>query len=113
MFIDDRVVKSFVKRIRENLLDFDLDRQLHHIKAPNALPGGNSIHVGGHQNAVVKRFQPNIKVNYVAGTNADYRVAKALHHGRVDLVFAHFARAMHEVEHRNGERGNDEVGHNR
>jgi hypothetical protein len=28
-------------------------------------------------------------------------------------VFAHFARAMHEVEHRNGERGNDEVGHNR
>lgn len=60
MFIDDRVVKSFVKRIRENLLDFDLDRKLHHIEATNALASGHNIHVSGHQNAIVKRFQPHI-----------------------------------------------------
>lgn len=113
MFIDDRVVKSFVKRIRENLLDFDLDRKLHHIEATNALASGHNIHVGGHQNAIVKRFQPHIQVHPVIGTNANYGVAKALNHGRINLMLAHFARTVHEVEHRNSERGNDEVGHNR
>jgi len=113
MFIDNRVVKSFVKRIRENLLDFDLDRKLHHIEAANAFSGGHNVHIRGHQNAIVERLQAHIQVHHIASTNADYSVAKALNYGRINLMLAHFARAVHEVEHRNGERGNDEVGHNR
>ncbi len=53
MFIDDRVVKSFVKRIRENLLNLDLDRKFNRIEAAHTLPEGDHINVGGDEDSVV------------------------------------------------------------
>ena len=43
--------------------------------------------------------------------NANYRIAKALADGSIKLAFALLTGTVHEVEHRNGERGCNEIRH--
>jgi len=111
MIADNRVVKSFVHRIREKLLDFDFDRQRDVIKASNTLAEGDRVDVCRHQNAVVERFESHVQVHLRARAHTDYGVAVALIDGDVEGTLAHLAGAVHEVEHRNGVRGRSEMGH--
>ena len=111
MLVDDRVVKSFVLRVREKLLNFDLDRQDDIVEAPHTLADSLSLDVSRDQNAVVERFEPDIHVHCGAVFHTDDSIAEAFGDDGVNLVFTHLAGAVHEVEHRNGERGGSEIRH--
>jgi len=113
MILDNRVVKSFVNRVREKLLDFDFDRQFDRIEASTALAGGDCGDVRGHENAVVQAFQAHVEVHFRALGNADHGIAEGFWHGDIEVALAHLAGAVHEVVHLNGERGGGEVRHNR
>ena len=109
MIVGNRVIKSFVDRIREKLGEIDFDRNLYLDEAANALTLGHHIDIAGDQNAVVEGFETHIHVKIRAGLNTDYGVAKRFGYNNVERELAHLARPMHQVVHRNGEWGGGEV----
>ena len=113
MILDNRVVKSFVNRVREKFLNLDFDRQFDFIEASTALASGDRGDVGGDQNAVVQRFEPHVEMHFRVLGDADHGIAERFGYGDIEAVLTHLAGAVHEVVHRNGERGGGEVRHNR
>lgn len=109
MLVDNRIVKSFVNRVREKLLDFDLDREADVVEAPDALALGLHRGGSGDEDAVVKRLEAHVELHVRALPDPDDEIAERFVDGRVDLELAHLSGAMQEVEHRNGERGSGEV----
>ena len=98
VIVDNRVVKSLVDRIREKLLDIDLNRQFDPVEASSALSDGHRIDVCVHQDTVVKRLHPKIEVHCRTLFDTDERVSEALCDNYVDFSFASLARSMHEIE---------------
>ena len=109
MIINNRVIKSFVDRIREKLGEIDFKGNLHINEAANTLTLGHNVDIAGHQNAVVERFETHIHVEIRAGFDTDYGVAKRFGYNNVERELAHLARPMYQVVHRNGEWGGGEV----
>jgi len=113
MIVGNRVIKSFVKRVREKLSKIDFDRQVDLNQAANAFSFGVDIDLAGDEDAVVEGLQTNIKVHFCTGTYTDYGVAEPFGYNDVERALAHLARTMHKVIHRKGEGGGGEVRHNR
>jgi len=113
MILDNRVVKSFVNRVREKFLNLDFDRQFDRIEASTALAGGDRGDVRGDENAVVQGFEAHVEVHLRVLGDADQGIAERFGYGNIELMLSHLAGAVHEVVHRNGERGGGEVRHNR
>ena len=111
MLVGDRVVKSFVLRVREKLLDFDFDREFDGVEAAHALPEGDGVDVGRDEDAIVQGLETDIQVDDRAVLHADDSIAEALAENSVKLAFAHLTGTVHEVEHRDGERGGSEIRH--
>jgi len=109
MIVGNRVIKSFVDRIREKLGEIDLERNLHVDEAADALTLGHHINIAGDEDAVVKRFESHICMQVCAGFNTDNGVAKRFGYNNVERELAHLARPMNQVVHRNGEWGGGEV----
>jgi len=109
MFVGNRVIKSFVLRIREKLCKIDLKRNLNIDQAAYALSGGDHIDVTGDQNAIVQRFQSDVYVNLRAGLHTDYGVAEPFGYNDLERALAHLARTMKKIKDRNGEGGGGEV----
>ena len=113
MILDNRVVKSFVNRVREKFLNLDFDRQFDRIEASSALAGGDRGDVCGDENAVVQGFETHVEVHLGVFGDADQGIAEGFGYDDIEFVLAHLAGAVHKVVHRNGERGGGEVRHNR
>jgi hypothetical protein len=105
------VVKSFVERIREKLRKLDLDRKLHVNQAPNTLALGHRAHLTGHQNAVVERLESGVDMQFCTLAHADYGVAHVVVDCDVNGLLSHLARAMNDVDHRDGVGGLAEMWH--
>ena len=113
MILDNRVVKSFVNRVREKFLNLDFDGQFDLVEASTALAGGDRSDVCRDQDAVVERFEAHVEVHFRVLGDADQGIAEGFGYDDIQLVLAHLAGAVHEVVHRDGERGGGEVRHNR
>jgi succinate dehydrogenase/fumarate reductase flavoprotein subunit len=61
----------------------------------------------------VEGLQTNIEVHFCAFSHTDDGVAEPFGYNDVERALAHLARTVHEVIHRKGEGGKDEVRHNR
>jgi hypothetical protein len=109
MFAGNRVIKSFVLRIREKLCKIDLEGNLDVDQAAHALAGGDHVDVSRDQNAVMQRFESEVYVNLRAGLHSDYGVAEPFGYNNVERALAHLARPMEKIEHRDGEGGGGEV----
>lgn len=98
MIVDHRVVKSLVERIREKLLNIDLDGKAHVVEAANALAGGHRIDFCRDENAVVERLESHVEVHRGSLANGDQFGAEVVGKGDIELALAHLARSMHEIE---------------
>jgi len=76
MILDNRVVKSFVNRVREKFLNLDFDGQFDRIEASAALAGGDRGDVCGDQNAVVQGFEAHVEVHLRVLGDADQGIAE-------------------------------------
>ncbi|MCU1407417.1 MAG: hypothetical protein JWQ43_3720 [Glaciihabitans sp.] len=113
MIVGNRVIKSFVKRVREKLSKIDFDRQVDVNQAANALSFSDRVNVSGDKDAVVKGLEAHVKVHFCTVTHTDDGIAEPFGYNDVERALAHLARAMYEVIHRKGEGGKGEVRHNR
>ena len=111
MIVVNRVIKSFVDRIRENLLEFDFDPLGHVDEAPDALALGRRVGLATHQNAIVERLETHVNGEARPRSHADYGVTETVWNDNIQLLLAHLARAVHEIEHRHGVRSLGDVGH--
>jgi len=100
MIFRNRVVKSFVLRVREKLLDFDLHRKCDVIQAATALSFGNRVDIRRHQNAVVERLEPHVEAQHRTIADAHHGVPEAFGYDDIDFALTRLAGAMHEVEDR-------------
>ena len=96
------VVKSFVLRIREKLLQFDLKWNAHLDEASDAFSDGLAIDLGADQNTVVEGLHPQVDVQLGTLRNADDSVAEIPGNGDVELSLPHLARAVQKIEHLDG-----------
>lgn len=111
MIILNLVLKSFVLRVRENLLDFDFDRLGDVDEAANALSRGRRVDLSGHQDAVVECLETHIQEQSGPLLDADDGVAEALDDRRLELELAHFAGAVNDIEDADRVRGFIVMGH--
>ena len=84
MFVGNGVVKSFVNRIREKLLNFDFDGLFDTVEASHALTRCHSVDIGRHQNAVVQRLEAHLEMHCGAFRDANYGNAEGLLDASVD-----------------------------
>ena len=98
-------------RIRENLLDFDLEGQFDINETPHTLPAGDRSDVCRHQNAVVKRLQTHIHMHGFAFACSNNGVAPTFGRCHIDDTFAHLAWATDEVDDVLRKRSLFRVGH--
>jgi hypothetical protein len=109
MILGNRVVKSFVHRIREKLCKIDFEGNLDVGQAAHALAFSNHVDLTGDEDTVVERLQTNIDVHGGAVLDTDDRVAEAFGYNDVERALAHLARSMQEIEDRDGVGGGGEV----
>jgi hypothetical protein len=109
MIVGNRVIKSFVHRIREKLRKIDLEGNLDVDQAAHALSLGDNIDIAGDEDAVVEGLQSDIEVHVRAGLHSDDGVAEPFGYNDVERVLAHLARTVKKVVHRDGEGGGGEV----
>lgn len=98
VIIVNRVVKSFVKRIREKLLKLDSNGNLDVDEAPDALPRRDRVDPTTHEDAVVQRLEAGIQLKNAASSHADDGSRELIVDDDVLTALAHLARAVHEVE---------------
>jgi len=113
MVLVNLIFESFVLRVREKLLEFDLKRLGDVDQTPNALAGRYAIDIRTHQNSVVKRLHTQIHAQLTAFGDTNDGVAEAFRNGDIESTLAHLTRAVHEVKHIDRVGGLDHVRHQR
>ena len=111
MIVLNRIVKSFVERIREKLGKLDFDRQRDVDEAANTLPLGDRLDISGDQDAVVQRLETGIDVQLRTLAHADYGVTHIVVDRHIDGLLAHLAGAVNDVDNGHGVRSFAEVWH--
>jgi hypothetical protein len=109
MILGNRIVKSFVHRIREKLCKIDFEGNLYVDQAAHALAFSNHIDLTGDEDTVVEGLQTNVDVHGSAVLYANDGVTEAFGHNDVERALAHLARPMQEIEDRDGVGGGGEV----
>jgi len=99
------ILESFPRMIREKLLELDSDRQGDVDEAPAALPLGRRVDVGGHQDALVHRLEPEVDLDLGTLAHADETLAERLGGRDVESLLAHLAGLVEEVANIHAERG--------
>ena len=107
------VVKSFVVRVREKLLQVDFELLLHLDEAANTLTDRRHIDVCTDQNPVVKRLESHVDMHRRAQRNADHGIAERLRNDDVQGFLPHLTGTVHQIEYGDGIRGRQKVGHER
>lgn len=97
MIVENRVIKSFVKRIRENVLEFDFYRQMDVGEAATADSVGRSGDMNRGQDAVVQPLETQVDIEDRVGLNGHEALTELLGNNDLELVLAHLAGTMDEV----------------
>ena len=111
MVVVNLKIKSFVRRIRENFLEIDLDRHLDVGEASAAHPDGRRGELCADQDSLVDRLESEVRVDRRTLGNADQPLPHFRADREADLLLAHLTWAVHEVIHMNGVRSGSELGH--
>lgn len=91
------VLESFIRRIREKLLDFDFDGLSHLDEAPDALPHSRTVDLQRHEDPIVQGLQSRLDVEFGSGLHSDDGIAEIIGDRHVERPFTHLAGAVHEV----------------
>src|SRR5690606_788330 len=89
--------ESFVRRIREKLLNLDFDVDLDRVEAAHALGVGDGVDAGGDEDPVVQALEPEVDVQLLPRLDGGGALAELLGHGEVEFTLAQLAGAVHEV----------------
>ena len=104
-------VESFVDRIREKLLNFDLDREPHGVEAADAFPVGHGLDLGGDEHALVQALEPHIDAHRGALLDDRDAVAELLRGVELEHPLDQLTGSVNHAVRGHGERGGTEGGH--
>ena len=95
----NREVESFIRRIREKLLEFDLERNAHRVEAPHTLSGRDRRDLGRHQDALVQALEAHVDGEVGTFRDDGGTGSQLLGGGHVDGALPHLTGAVDEVAH--------------
>src|SRR5690606_32845250 len=97
LVVSNHEVESFPRRIREKLLEFDLDVDLDGVEAAHALGNGDGVDVAGGEHALVEALEAQVDVQLLAGRNRRGALAQLLGQDDVELALPHLTGTVDEV----------------
>ena len=92
------IVKGFVLRVREKLLQVDFELLLDLDEAANTFADRRHIDLCTDQNPVVERLESHIDMHRRAQRNADHGIAERLRNDNVQGFLPHLTGAVHQIE---------------
>ena len=104
MVVVNLIIKSFVRRIREKLLEIDLDRDLDVSQTAASLADGRRSDFSRDENSLVNRLQTQSSVQSRTLGDTDQTLAQPLLDRESKSLLAHLAGPVHHVAHADSER---------